>query len=94
MSAHLGEDYKPMDKKGSQMITKADLQKKVEELENELAAERNRPTGHRIENCNIDMNRPDETKLAVAQAVKEGMKALQSLGGDSYGIYFSSPNGD
>lgn len=76
------------------MTTKADLEKKVSELEEALASERRRPTGHNIENCHIDMTKPDETKLAVARAVMEGMKALQSLGGNSYGLYLSAHKPD
>lgn len=43
-----------------------------------------------IENCTVDMSKPDLTKLAIAKAVEEGMKALQTLGGNNYGIYISS----
>ena len=59
--------------------TKADLQKEIEILKSNQ--------GHIINNCNITAASPDETKIAVAKAVEEGMKALQSLGGNSYGIY-------
>ena len=45
-----------------------------------------------ITDCNITMGSPDETKVAIANAVAEGMKALQSLGGDSYGIYIEDRN--
>lgn len=68
--------------------TKLDLENEIDELKASLELERMRPTGHALNNCHIDMTKPDETKLAIAKAVKEGMKALQSLGGESYGIYF------
>lgn len=73
------------------MKTKKELQDKIESLEEQLAEERERPTGHKIESCTIDMAKPDETKIAIAKAVLEGMKALNSLGGNSYGIYFEGP---
>jgi hypothetical protein len=47
-----------------------------------------------IENCTVDMSKPDETKIAIAKAVEEGMKALQSLGGNSYGIYLNNKDYD
>jgi hypothetical protein len=59
-------------------------------LKRQLAEEQGRPTGHTISNCHIDMSAPDPTKVAIAEAVREGMKALQGLGGDSYGIYLPS----
>lgn len=71
------------------MATKKELESKLKELQAQLSREQERPTGHTISNCNIDMTKPDATKIAVAEAVKEGMKALQKLGGDSYGIYLS-----
>lgn len=72
-------------------MTKTELESKVKELEGMLEIEQLRSTGHTISNCNIDMTKPDETKLAIARAVAEGMKALQGLGGDSYGLYFTGP---
>jgi hypothetical protein len=69
------------------MPTKTELQHKIRQLDEELAAEKKRPKGTHIENCSIDMSEPDEVKLAVARAVLEGMKALQTLGGNNYGIY-------
>ena len=74
------------------MTTKADLEETVKSLEALLETERQRPTGHIISGCTIDLSKPDETKIAVANAVEEGMKALQSLGGDSYGIYMGETN--
>ncbi len=72
------------------MTTKAELEKQIEDLKKVIKKEESRPTGHTISNCAIDMSKPDEAKLAVANAVAEGMKALQSLGGDSYGLYFEA----
>lgn len=66
-------------------MLKKDLIKKVEQLEQDLAkAESNRGTV--ISDCHIDMSR-DEESLMIAEAVKEGMKALQSISlKTSYGI--------
>ncbi len=72
------------------MSTKAELEKKVKKLEAQLLKEESRPTGHHVENCHIEMC--DKPKIAIAEAVKEGMKALQSLDGDSYGIYIEGDN--
>lgn len=72
-------------------MTKSELEQKLKEVTEQLETERNRPTGHKLEQCSIDMSSPDETKIAIANAVNEGMKALQGLGGNSYGIYFEGP---
>lgn len=42
-----------------------------------------------LENVNIDMDTSTDNKMkmAIAEAVKEGMIALQSLGGNSYGVF-------
>lgn len=72
------------------MPTKPELEETVKRLEDLLEVEQHRPTGHIISGCTIDLSKPDETKIAVANAVEEGMKALQSLGGDNYGIYMGS----
>jgi hypothetical protein len=71
--------------------TKADLEARISELEEALNNELSRPTGHKIDNCNIDMSAPDSTKIAIAEAVGEGMKALQQLGvkSEQYGMYFA-----
>ena len=74
------------------MTTKAELVKKIEVLESSLEKELSRPTRHTISSCSVDMTKPDETKLAVAKAVTEGMKALQSLGGEVYGVYIAAPS--
>lgn len=68
------------------MSTKKELEQEIKNLKEKLEKEESRPTGHTVTNCHIDMK--DDAKIAIAEAVKEGMKALQSLDGDSYGIYF------
>ncbi len=70
------------------MSTILELENEIKELKKQLEAEKERPTGHTISDTRIDMSIPDETKIAIAKAVQEGMKALQGLGGNSYGIYF------
>lgn len=73
-------------------MTKKELELKVKTLEEALSTI---PRGNSISDVSIDMSKPDETKLAIANAVSEGMKALQSLAEDqsnSYGIYISSGN--
>lgn len=73
-------------------MLKKDFAKKVKLLEQLLQKEQERSTGHTITNCNIDMTKPDQTKIAIAEAIKEGMKALQILGsieGNNYGIYLA-----
>ena len=72
------------------MPTKKTLEETIKTLTEALEVERERPTGHIISNNHFDMGDTVETKLAVAEAVKEGMKALNSLGGDNYGIYMES----
>jgi hypothetical protein len=72
------------------MSTKKELEQQIEDLTSRLEEELNRPTGHTMNNCNIEMK--NDAKVAIAEAVKEGMKALQSLDGESYGIYFESAN--
>lgn len=69
------------------MATKKVLEKELAALKIQLDKEQSRPIGHTISNCNITNS--DEAKVAIAEAVKEGMKALQSLDGDSYGIYLA-----
>ena len=69
------------------MSTKKQLEDEIAVLKAQLETEQDRPAGHSISHCHIDMTKPDATKVAIAEAVAEGMKALQSLGGDSYGIY-------
>lgn len=69
-------------------MTKKELEQKVAELQKALEEEKQRPTGHSVTGCSFDMSNPDQTKIAIAEAVKEGMKALQSLGGDSVAISF------
>lgn len=68
-------------------MTKKELEAKLKLLEQQLEKEQARPTGHTIANCNIHLE-PDEVKLAIARAVNEGMKALQSCGGDTCAIKF------
>jgi len=71
-------------------MTKAELEKQIEELKNELDKEKLRPQYH-IEGCHIDMSKVDEKAIAIANAVEEGMKALQSISNaDSYGIYINN----
>jgi len=72
------------------MPTKADFEKTIKELQKQLETEQARTPRHTISDCHINMANPDETKIAIATAVKEGMKALQSLGGNNYGIYLSN----
>jgi hypothetical protein len=72
------------------MSTKKELEQKIKVLEDVLEGEQSRPTGHTISDCHIEMK--DDTKIAIAEAVKEGMKALQSLDGKSYGIYLGVDN--
>ena len=69
------------------MPTKNQLEKQIEDLTASLEKESSRPTGLTIQNRNIEMK--NDAKEAVAEAVKEGMLALQSLDGGSHGIYFS-----
>lgn len=73
------------------MTTKIELIEQIGELEKELKREKSLPKGLTVSQCSIDMTKPDTTKLAIANAVAEGMKALQSLGGDSYGLYVAAP---
>lgn len=72
------------------MKTKKDLENELAVLREQLEKEQSRPTGATISNCNI--TNTDDAKVAIADAVKEGMKALQSLDGDSYGIYINGNN--
>ena len=72
------------------MKTKKDLENELVILREQLEKEQSRPTGSTISNCNI--TNTDDAKVAIADAVKEGMKALQSLDGDSYGIYINGGN--
>jgi hypothetical protein len=72
------------------MSTKAELEKRVRDLSAQLEEERKRHAAAlRVDNCTFNMANPsvDETKIAIAKAVREGMKALQSLGGSQYGLY-------
>jgi len=77
-------------KKETEMLKK-DLIEKVKDLESMLEVEQSRPTGasyNTISDVHIDMGN-DETGLAIAEAVKEGMKALQSITSQNkYGICF------
>lgn len=74
------------------MSTKAELEELVAILREQLAAERSRPTGHRFEDVHIDMSKPDEVGLAIANAVREGMTALQNLRSEkSIGLYVAAP---
>ena len=71
--------------KGKKMSTKKDLEQEVKELKKSLEVEQSRPTGHTITGCHIEAGKD---KIAIANAVAEGMKALQMISeGDSYGIY-------
>lgn len=75
------------------MSTKAELEVQVAALLEQVAEQEAlgaNQVGTNISNCNIDMGEACDTKLAVAQAVLEGMRALQTLGGDNYGIYIGS----
>lgn len=71
------------------MKTKAELMKKIAELESALEAEKKRPTGHTISDCHIDMS--DDSGIAIAEAVKAGMDALKQIKSQpTYGVYFGS----
>lgn len=59
-------------------MLKKDLIKEIEQLKSVLKAEQSRSTGHTVQNCNINMDCSDEV-VAVAEAVEEGMKALQAI---------------
>ena len=68
-------------------MLKKDLTKKNEELQTQLNKEQGRPVGHTIQNCTISMD-SNEENIAIANAVKEGMKALQAISQQNkYGIY-------
>lgn len=79
--------------RGYKMSTKAELEVQVAALLEQVAEQEALATnqvGTNISNCNIDMGEACEMKLVVAQAVLEGMLALQTLWGDNYGIYIGS----
>ena len=66
-------------------MTKVELEKENERLREELKSAKNIT----VTNCDISMK--DQKAVAIARAVEEGMKALQSIAeGDSYGIYIES----
>ena len=67
----------------------AKLKAEIKALQDQIDREQNRSLIS-VSECSINMAEPDKTKIAIAEAVREGMKALQSLGGNSYGIYIDS----
>lgn len=69
--------------------TKPELEQELQDTKNALEKEQQRMMYH-IEGCNISTSDPDPVKMAIANAVAEGMKALQKAGGNSYGIYIDS----
>lgn len=70
-------------------MLKKDLIKQNEELKLQIFNLESRPAGHTVQNCTIDMDSSKEN-IAIAEAVKEGMKALQDIASQNkYGIYFN-----
>jgi len=69
------------------MSTKKQLEQKIKDLEVTLEEHRKLGKGCNISDVSVDMNR-NETSIAIANAVEEGMRALQRIGdSNSYGIY-------
>jgi len=72
-------------------MLKSELEEKIKTLESELELEKQKPTGLNISHCNVDMT--NKLGIEVAEAVKEGMIALQNIAATpSYGFYFENQN--
>jgi len=70
------------------MVTKAELEEKLHAAEVLLEEYRSNTNGVSVSNCHIECGDSPEVQ-AIANAVAEGMKALQGIAErHTYGMYF------